>query len=102
MIGILFGIFAAVGYILAAATDAPAETWVGAGGGFILVTILGIILFPKSVARYLGLILAAAPVAIIISVFNHSLFPAVSVAIGAAISLAIVKLFRPRAREVQI
>lgn len=101
MIGILFGIFAAIGYIAASFTNAPAG-WVGAGGGFILVTILGVLLFPKSVARYLSIILAAAPVAIIIGVFTGALVPAIVVAIGATIALFIVKLLRPRAREVQI
>lgn len=101
MIGILFGIIAAVGYIVAAITG-DVVAWSSASIAFVLLTVLGVFLFPKTIARYFSIILAAAPIAILISIFTLQLLPSIAVAIGAAIALFIVKALRPRAREVNM
>lgn len=101
MIGIIFGIIAAINYIAAAWTNNDAY-WAGTGGAMLLLAILGVLLFPKSVVRMLGVILAAAPIAIIISIFTGALWQAIVVAIGATIVTFIVRLIRPRARMVDV
>lgn len=99
MIGIILGIFAALNYIGAVWTGNEAY-FAGTISGMIILTIVGVILFPKSVARYLGVILAAAPIAIIISIFTGTLVQAIIFAIAASIAAFVVKLIRPRARNV--
>lgn len=99
MIGIILGILAALGYI-AAAWSGNTAYFAGTGGGMIVLAIIGILLFPKSIARYLGVILAAAPIAIIIGFFTGVFIPAIIFAAAAAITAFVVKLFRPRARNV--
>lgn len=99
MIGIILGVLAAIGYI-AAAWSGNAAYFTGTGGGMILLGIVGVLLFPKSVARYLGVILAAAPIAIIIGFFTGVFVPAIVFAVAAAVTAFVVKLFRPRARNV--
>lgn len=105
MIGIIIGIIAGFTYVGAAWSN-DISFWAGAGGSMLLTIILGIILFPKTVARMLNLTLWFAPLAIIMSLFNGS-FPVgtiytVTYALIVAASLSIVKFFRLRARQVNL
>lgn len=106
MIGIILGLIAAINFIVAAWTGNTAY-FVGTVGTMIVLTILGVILFPKTVARFLGVILAAAPIGIIIGVLKFVtaegpsiLWGSVILAVSASIALWVVKLLRPRARAV--
>lgn len=105
MIGIILGIITGLNYVGAAWVD-DSSYWSGTGGSMLLLTILGIVLFPKTIARMLSVTLWFAPVAIIVSLFNGGLpmgtvWPIVY-GIVASIALAIVKVFRMRAREVNL
>lgn len=106
MIGIIIGIITGFNYLGAAWVD-DTVYWSGTGGSMLLMTILGIILFPKTIARILSITLWFAPVAILVSFFNGGDFPMniaapIIYGIAASIALAVVKLFRMRAREVNI
>lgn len=104
MIGIIIGLITGFNYLGAAFTNNDLY-WAGTGSSMLLLTVLGIILFPKTIARILSITLWFAPVAIIVSLFNN--FPTNTVwtiiyAIGASIALAIIKFFRMRARTVNL
>ena len=105
MIGIIIGIIAGLNYVGAAWVN-DTVYWSGTGGSMLLMIILGIILFPKTIARSLSVTLWFVPFAIIVSIFNGA-FPmgtiyAAIYALAAGASLAIVKFFRLRARQVNI
>ena len=104
MIGIIIGIITGFNYLGAAWSDNTAY-WAGTGGGMLLMIILGIVLFPKTIARIISVTLWFAPLAIFLSIFHD--FPvdtiwAVAYAIANAIALAVVKAVRGRAREVNL
>lgn len=106
MIGIILGLVAGINFIIAAWTGNTAY-FVGTVGTMVILTILGVILFPKTVARFLGVILAAAPIGIIIGAFKFLtaegpsiLWGSIILAVSASVALWIVKLLRPRARAV--
>lgn len=106
MIGIIIGIITGLNYLGAAWVD-DALYWSGTGGSMLILTLLGVFLFPKTIARILSVTLWFAPVAIIVSFFNGGAFPMNIIApivygIAASIALAVVKLFRMRAREVNL
>lgn len=109
MIGIIIGIITGFNYLGASWSNNTAY-WAGTGGGMLVMILLGIILFPKTIARIISVTLWFAPLAIIISILhdfaNHS-FPvdtvwAIIYAIANVIALAVVKSIRGRAREVNL
>lgn len=105
MIGIILGIITGLNYVGAAWVD-DNSYWSGTGGSMLLLTVLGILLFPKTIARMLSVTLWFAPVAIIVSLFNGG-FPMGTVwplgyGIAASIAIAVIKTFRMRAREVNL
>lgn len=106
MLGIFLGLIAALNYIFAACFNNSAY-WAGMSTSYLILIVLGIILFPKTIMRILQMILGAAPIAVICALIFHlgnmePLLYSIAVGVGAAISAAIVKAIRPRAREVDI
>lgn len=105
MIGIIIGIIVGLNYMSAAWANDVAY-WSGTAGTMLLMAILGIILFPKTIARILSITLWFAPIAVFVSVFNggfpNSTISVIIYGIFAAVALAIVKFFRLRAREVNL
>lgn len=105
MIGIIIGVIIGINYTSAAWVNNVAY-WSGTGGSMLLMTILGIILFPKTIARILSVTLWFAPLAIFVSVFSGgfpvSTISAIIYALLAATALMVVKFFRLRAREVNL
>lgn len=100
MIGFIIGIFMAIGYTAAAWTDQTAGLWF-AGGAMITLTIVGLILFPRTVKTMLAAISFIAPIAVIGALINHgwsAAWSAAVIAIGAWIATVIIAAVRPRAR----
>lgn len=110
MIGIIIGIVTGLNYISASWVNNSAY-WSGTSGTMFILTILGIILFPKTIARILSVTLWFAPVAVILAIINGLMNPTlmpwniiapIVYAVVASIALAVVKFFRLRAREVNL
>ena len=105
MIGIIVGIIVGLNYVSATWVNDIAY-WSGTGGTMLVMTILGVFLFPKTIARILSITLWFAPIAVFISVFNGG-FPSSTIstviyALLAAVALTVVRMFRLRAREVNL
>lgn len=100
MIGFIVGVFMAVAYTAAAWTNQTQYLWF-AGGSMIVLTIVGIILFPRTVKNMLAAISFIAPIAVIGAAINHgwsSAWSAAVIAIGAWIATVVIAAVRPRAR----
>lgn len=101
MIGYIIGIFMAVGYTAASWTNQTTGLWF-AGGAMITLTIVGVILFPRTVKHMLSAISFIAPIAVIGAWINHgwdSAWQSLIIAIGAWIATIIIAAIRPRAND---